>query len=134
MTREDNEYDSASHRHQVHRQLLREKEELEARKADLLRRKALAIKRLLSAKVAEGSAVDGEPCSWLSDPADIAKMRHDLCAASESDELLMKLVEQVRNIRERMLEQALSIYRDRASSIEPRAAQESEREPRNDAM
>lgn len=123
--REDDENGSISHRQCVYRELLREKEELEVRKADLLGRKTLAIKRLRAAKLAEGSATDIGACSWLSSPGDIARMRDDLCVASESEEMLIKLVEQVRNVRERVLVQALCIYRDRSPSAETHDARES---------
>eukprot|EP00737_Agarophyton_chilense_P003729 gb/GEZJ01004446.1/.p1 GENE.gb/GEZJ01004446.1/~~gb/GEZJ01004446.1/.p1 ORF type:complete len:164 (+),score=30.24 gb/GEZJ01004446.1/:2550-3041(+) len=105
---------TCSTRRRVFENLKEEKSLLEARKTDLNRQLDLEKRRLEAHNLLESSLKPSvsDPCCWLSHPNEISRMRDRLKKASENEQLILPIVEEVRDIRERLLEQALVVYRE----------------------
>lgn len=98
--------------HQIYAALQAEKKSLEATETELQKQFDLACKKLQTYNHMV-SKKDDHKCNWLCNPREVTKLRNRLHEASQNEDVILQLVAEVREMREKLLVEALLIYRDR---------------------
>jgi len=92
--------------------LSHERQDLEAQKVALEKRQELALRRLRAYTM---SKEHPESTGWLQTPQDIAETRRRLEVALTNEEVLLKLIDEVRAVKDALTVQAFALHAARCT-------------------